>query len=102
MKALANSEGSGKTARMRRRLAVRICEKYHYLMCWHIYIWDSVYSNQLVPWFEPRSGGQILLMDGQVFFFFSGFSGFRPPLMNDGLDISEIFLGRKTRIKINK
>ena len=27
-----------------------------------------------------------------VRWFFSGFSGFRPPLMNDRLDISEIFL----------
>ena len=33
---------------------------------------------------------QDLLMDGQV--VFPGFSGFRPPLMNDRLDISEIFL----------
>ena len=45
-------------------------------------------------WFEPRSGhmweSQVLLMDGQV--FFHRFSGFRPPLMNDRLDISEIFL----------
>ena len=32
-------------------------------------------------------------MDGQVVFF-PGFSGFRPPLMNDWLDISEIFLKR--------
>ena len=33
---------------------------------------------------------QVLLTDGQV--VFSGYSGFRPPLMNDRLDISEIFL----------
>ena len=52
--------------------------------------------------FEPRSGhmweSQVLLADGQVFFFFfcfvfwvffPGFSGFRPPLMNDRLDILE-------------
>ena len=39
---------------------------------------------------------QVLLMDGQVFFFFPpGFSGFDwavIPLMNDQLYISEIFL----------
>ena len=45
-------------------------------------------------WFDPSSGhiwgSQVLLTDGQV--FFPGFSGFRPPLMNDRLDIiSEIF-----------
>ena len=33
---------------------------------------------------------QVLLTDSQVFFL--GFSGFRPPLMNDRLDISELFL----------
>ena len=33
---------------------------------------------------------QVLLTDGQV--VFSGYSGFRPPSMNDRLDISEIFL----------
>ena len=42
-------------------------------------------------WFEPRSGymceSQALLTDGQVFFF-PGFSGFRPHLMNNRLDIS--------------
>ena len=47
-------------------------------------------------WFDPRSGymweSLVLLMDGQV--FFPGFSGFRPPLMNDRLNISEIFLKR--------
>ena len=32
---------------------------------------------------------QILLTDGQVFFF-PGFSGFHQPLMNDLLNISEI------------
>ena len=46
-------------------------------------------------WFEPRSGhmweSQVRLTDGQVIFF-SGFSGFCPPLMNDRFDISEIFL----------
>ena len=38
---------------------------------------------------------QVLLTDGKV--VFPGFSGFRPPLMNDWLDISEILLkkGRK-------
>ena len=45
-------------------------------------------------WFEPRSGhmweSQGLLVDGQA--FFPVFSGFRPPLMNERLDISEIFL----------
>ena len=45
-------------------------------------------------WFEPRLDhmweSQALPMDGQV--FFPGFSGFRPPLMNYQLDISEIFL----------
>ena len=35
--------------------------------------------------------------------FSPGFSGFHPPLMNDRLDISEIFLkGRKTQIKKKK
>ena len=48
-------------------------------------------------WFEPPSGhmweSQALLTDGQVVFpRFPGFSGFRPPLMKDRLDISEIFL----------
>ena len=43
-------------------------------------------------------GKPILLTDGQV--VFPGFSGFRPPLMNDRLGISEIFLkGHKTQIK---
>ena len=46
-------------------------------------------------WFEPRSGhmweSQVLLTDGQVVFL-RVTSGFRPPLMNDRLDISEIFL----------
>ena len=45
-------------------------------------------------WFEPSSGymweSQVLLTDGQV--GFPQVSGFRPPLMNDRLDISEIFL----------
>ena len=35
-------------------------------------------------------GKPSLLMDSQV--IFPRFSGFRPPLMNDRLDISEIFL----------
>ena len=34
---------------------------------------------------------QVLIMDGQLFFF-CRFSGFRPLLMNDQLDLSEIFL----------
>ena len=46
------------------------------------------------PLFEPRSGhlweSQVLLTDGQV--VFPRVLGFRPPLMNDRLDISEIFL----------
>ena len=46
-------------------------------------------------WFEPSLGhmweSQVLLTDGQMVFF-SGYSGFRPPSMNDRLDISEIFL----------
>ena len=33
-----------------------------------------------------------MIMDGQLFFFFCRFSGFRPLLMNDQLDLSEIFL----------
>ena len=45
-------------------------------------------------WFKPSSDhmweSQVLLTDGQV--VFPGFSSFRPPLMNDRLDISEIFL----------
>ena len=45
-------------------------------------------------WFEPRSShmrkSQVLLTGGQE--VFTGFSGFRPPMMNDRLDISEIFL----------
>ena len=45
-------------------------------------------------WFEPCSGhmleSQVLLIDGQV--FFPRFPGFRPPLLNDCLDMSEIFL----------
>ena len=45
-------------------------------------------------WFEPRLGprekAKFCLQ--MVRWFFPGFSGFRPPLMNDRLDISEIFL----------
>ena len=45
-------------------------------------------------WFKTRSGhmweSQVLLTYGQV--VFPGFSGFRLHLMNDRLDISEIFL----------
>ena len=46
-------------------------------------------------WFEPRSGHMweshvLLTDDGQV--LFPWFSGFPPPLINDRLDISEIFL----------
>ena len=45
-------------------------------------------------WFEPCLGhmweSQVLFTDGQV--VFPGFSGFHPPLMNDQLDINEIFL----------
>ena len=57
-------------------------------------------------WFEPCSGhmweSQVLLTDGQVVFF-PWFFSFRPPLMNDWLDISEIFLkGPKTEIIIKK
>ena len=44
--------------------------------------------------FDPCSGhmweSQVLLTDGQV--VFPRFSGFRPPLMNDRLDVSELFL----------
>ena len=47
---------------------------------------------------------QVLNMDGQPFFvvfFFCRFSGFRPLLRNDQLDLSEIFLkGRKTQIPL--
>ena len=45
-------------------------------------------------WFKPSLGhmweSQVLLTDGQ--WFFSGYSGFRPPSMNDQIDGSEIFL----------
>ena len=43
---------------------------------------------------------QVLLTDGQV--VFSGYSGFRPPSMNDRLDISEIFLKGPKSKKQNK
>ena len=42
---------------------------------------------------------QVLLTDGQVFFFFLGFSGLRPPLRNNQLDISEIFLKNPKFVK---
>ena len=38
-----------------------------------------------------RHAGKPNSADGQGFFF-PGLSGFHPPLMNDWLDISEIFL----------
>ena len=45
-------------------------------------------------WFKPCSGhmweSQVLLTDGQV--VFPRFLGFRPPLMNNQLNISDIFL----------
>ena len=58
----------------------------------------KIYQRRYKPsplWFEPCSGhmweSQVLLTDGQVGFF-PGFSSFRPPSMNDWLDISKIFL----------
>ena len=44
----ANSEGSGETARMRSlawALAVRLCDKYHNLMSWLIYLYNAVAPN---------------------------------------------------------
>ena len=45
-------------------------------------------------WFEPSSGhvGKPTSAYGWTGVFFPGFFGFHPPLMNDQLDISEIFL----------
>ena len=70
---------------------------FFFFFCDFYFIFFLMYLNPLgfsPLWFEHRSGhmweSQVLLTDGQV--IFPRVLRFRPPLMNDLLDISEILL----------
>ena len=72
--------------------------KYHGIIFFITYYLNPPFTvfevQNRKKWFEPRSGhmweNQVLLTDDQL--VLPGFFGFRPLLMNDRLDISEIFL----------
>ena len=75
---------------------------YFKLHIYYVSINNFIYYVSINNFLEQHVYNNMMFMsfflDGVKFclrmvrWFFSGFSGFRPPLMNDRLDISEIFL----------